>query len=75
MNEKISKNESSLENITIRNRPMKIAEDYENFFTQEWLQAKEYLDQRKTKQFQEADALNFLLELIFVSVYCLVIQF
>ena len=46
MNHKVSADESNVENVSIRNRPMNIADDYESMCTDEWLQAKEALDEK-----------------------------
>ena len=44
MNSKVSCDEGALENIGIKNRPMKIAEEYQLFLSNDWLEAKERLD-------------------------------
>ena len=45
MNAKVSSDESSLENISIQARPMKIAEDYTWLMSNAWLDAKSALDE------------------------------
>ena len=44
MGTKIASDESSLENISIKNRPMNIATDYDLLCSNEWLNAKTDLD-------------------------------
>ena len=40
MNEKLSRDERNLENVSIASRPMNIAEEYQNICSTEWLDAK-----------------------------------
>ena len=44
MSDKIAKDEENLENVNIKNRPMKVAEEYENFCSNAWFLAKGKLD-------------------------------
>ena len=44
MNRQLNRDESDLENINVKARPMKISEDYEIFCSQQWLDAKDKLD-------------------------------
>ena len=45
MNRQMSRDETDLENINVKNRPMKILQEYELFCSQEWLEAKGDLDE------------------------------
>ena len=45
MGDKVSSNESSVENISIKHRPMNINDDYGTFQSSEWLDAKTFLDE------------------------------
>lgn len=45
MSTKISADESSVENVSIKNRPMNISTEYELFCSDQWLNAKNALDQ------------------------------
>ena len=62
MSTKIASDESSLENISIRNRPMNIASDYQNFCSNAWLSAKEKLDKVKGKEVEKLSFLTWILE-------------
>ena len=44
MNREMARDETDLENISSRNRPMKIMEEYETFCSQQWLDAKIAVD-------------------------------
>ena len=44
MSSKVSANESAVENVNIKNRPMNVAEDYQLLCSNEWLGAKTALD-------------------------------
>ena len=44
MNHKVAADESHVENVSIKNRPLNIADDYDALITNEWLNAKEQLD-------------------------------
>ena len=59
MGKKVSSDESSIENISIKNRPMVVAEDYYNFCSNAWLDAKTVLDEKCAEQ-TEDKALQFL---------------
>ena len=65
MGKKLAQDESSLENISIKNRPMNIAEDYENLCSNEWLTAKEYVD-RKGNFESELEKVQLLSDVILV---------
>ncbi|XP_066287717.1 dynactin subunit 1-like [Branchiostoma lanceolatum] len=43
---KLSANETDLENISVRHRPAKVAEEFEQMESKEWVDAKEVLDDR-----------------------------
>ena len=44
MEVKISRDETNLENICVKNRPMNVAEEYQMFCSDAWLDAKSALD-------------------------------
>ena len=52
MNAKVSADESNLENIAILNRPMNIASDFKNLCSQQWLEAKQELDDNGVSESQ-----------------------
>lgn len=66
MNNKMSSDESSVENVSIRDRPMNIAEDLYNFCSNEWLEAKMALDEKYKGD--EENLLRFLNAVLMVSV-------
>ena len=67
MNAKVSSDESSLENISISARPMKIAEDYTLLLSNAWLDAKSELDELVPDDFTEADRVTLLFDILMVS--------
>ena len=62
MSTKISKNEEVLENIAIKNRPMKVADEYSLFTNNAWLEAKERLDHATIDSVEAAEILTSILE-------------
>ena len=67
MNAKVSSDESSLENISIQARPMKIAEDYSLLLSNVWLDAKSALDEGIPEDSMEADKVTLLFDILMVS--------
>ena len=61
MGDKVASDEKNFENITIKNRPMRIAEEYEEFCSNAWLSGKEKLDDCKV---QPVHALNILSDIL-----------
>ena len=61
MSAKLGRDEGALENIGIKNRPMKVAEEYQLFQSDVWLTAKEKLD---TKKVPEQCAMKTLLSIM-----------
>lgn len=59
MGNKVAANEADIENVAIRNRPTKVAEDYEKVVSDLWLGAKETLDNELTNS-NEHDKLHLL---------------
>ena len=55
MEVKIAQDESSLENISVKNRPMNVAEDFLMFNSDEWLDAKTALDSHMDDDSKEAE--------------------
>ena len=55
MNSQLSQDESDLENINVKTRPMTIMEDYNLFCSQEWLEAKTDVDKWAKKEGLEMD--------------------
>ena len=68
MNSKISANESSLENISIKARPMNIAEEYNLLQSNSWLDAKSALDEVNPDNRWEAEKVKLLFVVLQVSV-------
>ena len=70
MNQQMARDESDLENISMKNRPMKIMEDYHLFCSQEWLEAKttldEWVEENGSGKFTETDTCTFLTDGIIV---------
>ena len=66
MNKKISANETSLENIAIKCRPMNIADDFNNFVSGVWLEAKRVLDE---KRIDEEKCVRFLVDIMMVCTF------
>ena len=64
MGTKVSADESSLENINIKDRPMTIASEYELICSNQWLSAKMELDLQD--DLEEEDKLNFLRNIFLV---------
>ena len=69
MNDKVSKSELSFENISVKNRPMKVAEEYEHIWTNQWLAAKGFLDEYDKQKTKDIDLFEFLLQ-IFMVLLC-----
>ena len=63
----MSGDESPLENISIKNRPMMVAEDYYNLCSNAWLEAKMALDEKCAEQ-TEDEGLKFLNSVLQASV-------
>ena len=68
MNAKVSSDASSLENISIQARPMKIAEDYTQLMSSTWLDAKSELDDVFKDDTNEAELVQLLLDVLMVCV-------
>ena len=64
MDAKISARESTIENVSIKNRPMNIKEDFSELCSGPWQDAKGDIDNYSV---QEADKLQFLCDIIMVS--------
>ena len=65
MSQKISTNESHLENISIKDRPMNISAEYEELVSGQWLTAKTELDEYTDAE--EAEKIKLLREVLTVS--------
>ena len=65
MSAQISKSEETLENIVIKNRPMKVAEEYELFLSDAWPTAKENLDEAK---FKAEESIAVLTDILIVGI-------
>ena len=59
MRKRVKDDESTIENISIKNRSMVVAEDYYNFCSNDWLDAKAVLDLKCAEQ-SEDKTLQFL---------------
>ena len=73
MSEKMSNNESSIENVSIKHRPVKVADEYQEFCTNEWLDLKQFLDE----SFKESDIrkMNLLTKILMVRKFiCLFVK-
>ena len=75
MEVKIAQDESNLENISVKNRPMNVAEEYLMFNSDEWLDAKTALDDHMDDTSQEAETvkiklLNDILLVFFNNFFC-----
>ena len=68
MGAKVSANESSVENVSIKYRPMKIAEDYTQLQSEEWFLALECVKEKKPG-ISEEDCLGLLCNIIKVYSY------
>ena len=64
MGNKVGADESSIENVSIKTRPMTIADDYSNFCTNAWLDAKDILDEKFKKKYDEKDIIMFLFHVL-----------
>ena len=64
--DKVAGNESDVENISIKNRPMVVAEEYQRLFTDEWLEVKTMLDART--DLIEEQKIAFLCDIFMVRV-------
>ena len=70
MNQTMARDESDLENINVKNRPMNVMDDFTTFCSQQWLDAKTVIDDWAEEQHREVDdevAFNLLLDGIHVS--------
>ena len=67
MNAKISQDESALENISIGNRPMKVAEEYTLLTSNAWLDAKTELDRFFGEDQEEENKIKLLYATLIVS--------
>ena len=67
MSDKVASDESNLENISIKNRPMVVTSEYENFFSNEWLDLKTVLDSREGAG--EEEKIAFLCDLVMVRYF------
>ena len=66
MNAKISSSESSLENISTKNRPMNIVDDFNLLMSNAWLEAKEALDEKMPSANKEESKVKLLCDVIMV---------
>ena len=66
MNMQLSTNETVLENVSIKTRPMNIATEYSNMCSTEWHNAKEELD-RSRNRLKEEYKLHFLSKILLVG--------
>ena len=66
MGAKVASDESSLENISIKNRPMNIATDYDLLCSNEWLVAKTDLDE-SCPDMSDGDKVQILCKVLIVS--------
>ena len=66
MGAKVASDESSLENISIKNRPMNIATDYDLLCSNEWLAAKTDLDEN-CPDMSDSDKVQILCKVLIVS--------
>ena len=58
--------ESSVENVNIKNRPMNIADEYIQFCSNEWLAAKSVLDEADLDDLQEVEKVQLLFQILMV---------
>ena len=73
MNLKVSANESDMENISVKSRPMNIVSDYKEFVTTQWLEVKDAMDEAAAQNARyyhipEKDIINALCNIITVSI-------
>ena len=68
MNAKVASDESALENISIKARPMKIAEEYTLLMSNAWLEAKTALDEENPDKTTEAERVMFLCDVLMVCI-------
>ena len=73
MGAKVSADESHMENISIKNRPMTVADDYHNFMADVWSDAKEKLDAEVSKM-DNKDRLTLLSDILMVITCLLIIS-
>ena len=67
MHTNVSAKETSFENVQIQARPMKIGEEYANFCTDQWLEAKQEIDDSKEcENMDEKERIDFLCNIILV---------
>lgn len=67
MSTKLSRDESSLENVSIKNRPMNITAEYQQLCSEQWLEAKTAVDEAtKSTRYTEKDKLKFILDIFMV---------
>ena len=69
MHQELSRDESVLENISIKNRPMKIAEEYQLIQSSQWLEAKQALDDKLEFVWNEKQRNKFLMDIMMVCFY------
>lgn len=69
MSTKLSRDESSLENVSIKNRPMNITAEYQQLCSEQWLEAKAAVDEAtKTRGNTEKEKHEFLLDIFMVNI-------
>ena len=67
MSSRISRDESDLENISMKVRPMNIVDEFQQICNEEWLEAKMFLDEKiPTEQMDEKTKTVLLAALILV---------
>ena len=66
MNKKISMDESNIESISTSNRPLKLADDFKDFCSKEWMGAKEAVDSKTS--LPEKDKCIFLNRILWVII-------
>ena len=69
MGTKVSANESAVENVSIKNRPMNVSDEYHNLCSNAWLDAKTILDEVKGDSVisAELDKVQLLCDVMKVS--------
>ena len=59
MQEKVAAEESDLENVSVKNRPLSIAAEYQHWISEQWFDAKGELDNlTDVAEWQKLDLLN-----------------
>lgn len=66
MSKKVASDETSVENVAIKTRPMNIVDDFSLLCSNEWLDAKTLIDESLTGQIDESDKVTFLCEILMV---------